>query len=132
VRPEDTRALPPRDWERRVDDKIRGRAPSKDRDEGWYRPKTESREIEKKGSRDRFVCENCGNPSLQFFADGLGRCPGCGHRFRYSTRPTTLRSKQKHKQFVCSRCDSKNLQFFLDGTGLCPHCKREFKWRKGA
>lgn len=130
VRPEETRSVPPRDWERRIDDKMRGRAPTREQDKGWYRPKPERRDIEKKESLDRFVCENCGNPSLQFFADGLGRCPGCGHRFRYSSRPASLRSKQKHKQFVCSKCDSKNLQFFLNGTGLCPHCRREFKWRK--
>ncbi len=116
---------PPEDWERRVNRKLGVKGP-KPKDEGrfWYRSKEESPE------KDRFVCENCGNPSLQFFADGLGRCPGCGQRFRYSPRPVSPRSKQKHKQFVCSKCDSKNLQFFLDGTGACPHCKREFKWKK--
>jgi len=116
---------PPEDWEKRVNRRL-GMEEPKPREEKrfWYRAKDESPE------KDRFVCENCGNPSLQFFADGLGRCPGCGERFRYSPRPVSPRSKQKHKQFVCSKCDSKNLQFFIDGTGTCPHCKREFKWKK--
>ncbi|UCF08440.1 MAG: hypothetical protein JSW28_01760 [Thermoplasmata archaeon] len=124
-RREGGRRAPPEDWERRIDEK-RGISPPKSKEDKrfWYRAKSEAPE------KDRFVCENCGNPSLQFFADGLGRCPGCGQRFRYSSRPVSPRSKQKHKQFVCSKCDGKNLQFFLDGSGICPHCKREFKWKK--
>ena len=98
------------------------------RDMSWYRAETKEKEPQKTAVKERFVCENCGNPTLQFFADGFGRCPGCQNRFRYTTRPTKLRSKQKHKQFICSRCDSKNLQFFTDGSGICPHCKREFGW----
>jgi ribosomal protein L37AE/L43A len=111
-----------------VEDRMRGRAPPpREERKGWYESEGKGKEGK---PRDRFACENCGNPSLQFFADGLGRCPGCGQRFRYSSRPTSLRSKQKHKQFICSQCDSKNLQFFLDGRGVCPHCRREFRWKK--
>jgi ribosomal protein L37AE/L43A len=111
-----------------VEDRMRGRTPPPREDrKGWYEAEGKAKEGK---PRDRFACENCGNPSLQFFADGLGRCPGCGQRFRYSNRPTSLRSKQKHKQFICSQCDSKNLQFFLDGRGVCPHCRREFRWKK--
>ena len=122
---------PPEGWERRVEERMRGgRPPQKEDRRTWYRPEREKRDLKKEGTKDRFICENCGNPSLQFFADGLGRCPGCGFRFRFTTRPTTIRSKQKHKQFICSNCDGKNLQFFLDGTGLCPQCKREFRWKK--
>jgi hypothetical protein len=122
---------PPRDWETRVEERT-GREPPYRREEerSRYRREKRTERPQKRGPKDRFVCDNCGNPSLQFFADGLGRCPGCGERFRYSTRPSTIRSKQKHRQFICSKCDSKNLQFFLDGTGVCPHCKREFRWRK--
>ncbi|UCE73771.1 MAG: hypothetical protein JSV56_12210 [Methanomassiliicoccales archaeon] len=126
------RRQPPDDWERQVEERMRGRraAPRGEDRRTWYKAETERRGSKKEKVLDRLVCENCGNPSLQFFADGLGRCPGCGQRFRYSSRPTTLRSKQKHKQFICSQCDSKNLQFFLDGKGVCPHCKREFRWKK--
>lgn len=130
--PQDSRRrYPPEGWERRVEEKLgvrRGPQPREGRRElGSDR---QQRRGKKEGARERLVCENCGNPSLQFFADGLGRCPGCGYRFRYSSRPQTARSKQKHKQFICSNCDSKNLQFFLDGTGLCPQCRREFRWSK--
>lgn len=122
---------PPEGWERRVEEKMGvSGGPQSREGRRWLGPDKQPRVVKKEGARDRLVCENCGNPSLQFFADGLGRCPGCGYRFRYSSRPQTARSKQRHKQFICSNCDSKNLQFFLDGTGLCPQCRREFRWSK--
>jgi len=130
-RREDIRRQSYREPERYVEEELRGRRPQKSRESRtWYRPETQERRPQEKGVKDRIICENCGNPSLQFFADGLGRCPGCGYRFRFSQRPQTARSKQKHKQFICSSCNSKNLQFFSDGTGLCPQCKREFRWKK--
>lgn len=130
-RRESMQRYPPDGWERHVEQKMRMRGqPQREDRRTWYRPEPEVRAPKKEGARDRFICENCGNPSLQYFADGLGRCPACGYRFRFSARPTTIRSKQKHKQFICSNCDNKNLQFFLDGRGLCPNCKREFRWRK--
>lgn len=130
-RREDIRRESYREPKRYVDEEIRGRQPLKSRESRtWYRPETEDRRPPKKGVKDRIICENCGNPSLQFFADGLGRCPGCGYRFRFSQRPQSVRSKQKHKQFICSSCNGKNLQFFSDGSGLCPQCKREFRWKK--
>ncbi len=127
---EGMRRGPPEDWERRVEERMGVRRPPPQGVEKktWYQP--EEGRGPQKGPTERFACENCGNPSLQFFVDGLGRCPGCGQRFRYSARPPVSRSKMKHKQFICSKCDSKNLQFFLNGTGVCPHCKHEFKWRK--
>ncbi len=129
---EEQRRYPPEGRGRQFEERRRGREPPLKREKrGWFQPQTQTKASKKDGTKDRFRCENCQNPSLQFFADGLGRCPGCGHRFRYSQRPTTARAKQKHKQFICSNCDAKNLQFFLDGTGLCPHCRREFKWSKG-
>jgi ribosomal protein L37AE/L43A len=128
---EPPRRAPPRDWERQIEDRASGRIPSqRDQKKGWFAPDSQAKPGKTERTRDRFVCENCGNPSLQFFADGLGRCPTCSQRFRYSTRPASIRSKQKHKQFICSQCDSKNLQFFLDGRGICPQCKREFRWKK--
>ncbi len=129
-RRESERRAPPEGWESHIEQRMRGEVPAQMEDRrAWYKPETEAREPIK-AARDRFVCENCQNPSLQFFADGLGRCPACGYRFRFSARSPTIRSKQKHKQFICSNCDNKNLQFFLDGRGLCPSCKREFRWRK--
>lgn len=125
------RRYPPEGWERRIDDKMGVRRPERRRGrESLIRPGPRPSGPGREGGKEQFKCENCGNPSLQFFADGLGRCPGCGHRFRYSRRPTTIRSKQKHKQFICSNCDCKNLQFFMDGTGMCPQCRREFRWSK--
>ncbi|MEE9151021.1 MAG: hypothetical protein V3U20_04210 [Thermoplasmata archaeon] len=129
-RRESERRAPPEGWESHIEQRMRGEVPAQMEDRrAWYKPETEAR-VPIKAARDRFVCENCQNPSLQFFADGLGRCPACGYRFRFSARSPTIRSKQKHKQFICSNCDNKNLQFFLDGRGLCPSCKREFRWRK--
>jgi DNA-directed RNA polymerase subunit RPC12/RpoP len=128
---ESAQRYPPEGWERQVEQRMRRQEPSLSTERRtWYKPEAEVRKPKKEGARDKFVCENCGNPSLQFFADGLGRCPGCGYRFRFSARPTTIRSKQKHKQFICSNCDGKNLQFFFDGRGICPHCGREFRWKK--
>lgn len=77
-----------------------------------------------------YVCDNCGNPTLQFFTDGFGRCPACSHRFRFSSRPSGRRAKQRHDQYMCSKCNNKNLQFYKDGFGRCPRCDHRFRWLK--
>ncbi len=128
---DERRGYPQEGWEKKVDERLRGGGEPQPRGErSDYPPQRHGRRARNVGAREIFMCENCGNPSLQFFADGLGRCPGCGYRFRYSNKPTGIKSKHKHKQFICSNCDSKNLQFYLDGTGLCPQCRREFRWSK--
>ena len=72
-------------------------------------------------------CSQCKHEGLDFFDDGTGKCPKCGHTFVWNKEVALI---HKPSGGVCSKCRHHGLEFFNDGTGKCPNCGYAFPWRR--